>query len=94
MFWMRELGNPVVRHTFREANSIAHILGQEGMNKATPNQLVFLPTPTQHLLHNILVDKGHCTSKNVSSNACNVLAKLGNLSVISSYVMSRGSPVY
>ncbi|XP_059295228.1 uncharacterized protein LOC132048339 [Lycium ferocissimum] len=63
-FWMRELGNPVVRHTFREANSIAHLLGQEGMKKATPNQLVVLPTLYQPLAYNILLDKqGRCTSE-------------------------------
>ncbi|KAK6773715.1 hypothetical protein RDI58_028953 [Solanum bulbocastanum] len=42
---LRKLGNPKIRHNFREGNTVAHTLATEGHQRATTNEVMLLVEP-------------------------------------------------
>ncbi|KAH0714996.1 hypothetical protein KY284_007901 [Solanum tuberosum] len=83
---MKRLGNPLVRHSFRQANKVADFLSRLG-TKLTPSaQAAILSTPLDHTLSLIKDDQqGLISTKQVLRTTCNKLARFGNLAVIANY---------
>lgn len=73
---LKKLGNPVLNHTFREANGVADILGKLGI-QMTSNHCQLLLSPPNPSMHHLEADLL------VSKLFCNKLAILGNFSVFS-----------
>ncbi|KAH0776460.1 hypothetical protein KY290_007871 [Solanum tuberosum] len=83
---MKRLGNPLVRHCFRQANKVADFLSRLG-TKLTPSaQATILSPPPDHTLSLIKDDQqGLISTKQVLRTTCNKLACFGNLAVIANY---------
>ncbi|XP_049394520.1 uncharacterized protein LOC125858752 [Solanum stenotomum] len=83
---MKRLGNPLVRHSFRQANKVADFLSRLG-TKLTPSaQATILSTPADHTMSLIKDDQqGVISTKLVLRTTCNKLACFDNLTVIASY---------
>ncbi|KAK4368229.1 hypothetical protein RND71_012021 [Anisodus tanguticus] len=72
-----------VRHNFREGNQIAHRLAKEASSKTLSHKLIMYPRPPVFLLEPLELDKNSTVFcvKIIKENVCNLLARLGNLSV-------------
>ncbi|KAH0707319.1 hypothetical protein KY290_010438 [Solanum tuberosum] len=83
---MKRLGNPLVRHSFRQANKVADFLSRLD-TKLTPSaQATILSTPPDHTMSLIKDDQqGVISIKLVLRTTCNKLACFGNLTVIVNY---------
>ncbi|KAK4711266.1 hypothetical protein R3W88_005779 [Solanum pinnatisectum] len=80
---LRRLGNPMVRHHFRQANKLADFLAKEGCNISVINYLVVLVAPPEKANIILRADKdGVSSTRSISLSTCTKLATLGNLSVM------------
>lgn len=71
-FLLRRLGNPVVRHSFCQTNTAAHVLAKEGSKQAMCNHLSVMVTPPISAMTNVQADNDEATSSNiVSISMCN-----------------------
>lgn len=86
-FALKKLGNPQVRHNFREGNIVGHILETEGCQRDTTTALQFLmepPTWIKESLENYYI--GRYVSRKINMLFSNYLSKFGNLSVLNARV--------
>ncbi|WMV38970.1 hypothetical protein MTR67_032355 [Solanum verrucosum] len=82
---LRKLGNPQIRHNFREGNTVAHMLASEGQRRATSDEVMFLMEPPPWSKDYLYNDSfGGYTTRKSSMLYCNNLAKLSNLSILNS----------
>ncbi|KAH0665687.1 hypothetical protein KY285_026893 [Solanum tuberosum] len=86
---LRRLGNPVVRHNFRQGNKLADFLAKEGSLLELNNDdhiLVAAPAGARPILK---ADKnGETTTKSISLSTCTKLAMIRNLNIICNGVTS------
>ncbi|OIT07684.1 hypothetical protein A4A49_62849, partial [Nicotiana attenuata] len=54
---LKKLGNPVGRHSFREANSVAHFLAKEGSKQTRCNNLSVFWQPPATICNSLQADK-------------------------------------
>lgn len=82
-FPLRRLGNPVVRHNFRQGNRLADSLAMEGMLLDMKNEDYILLVAPSAARPNLLADKnGEATTRTIFLSTCTKLAILGNLNII------------
>lgn len=77
-----EIEEIVVNHSFRERNSVAHLLAKEAFKQPSFNKLcsfVLPPEPVIDAYHN---REGHVRLRKVSTFVCCNLAVLGNDNVL------------
>ncbi|OIS95791.1 hypothetical protein A4A49_58663, partial [Nicotiana attenuata] len=80
---MAQLGAPILRHNFREANSVAHLLARNNKKLKSMNKTVIHHAPTQEVeaaLKNDAVGKQYFRS--ISEEVCNRLASMGNVNAM------------
>ncbi|XP_070022415.1 uncharacterized protein LOC142177008 [Nicotiana tabacum] len=93
-YLLKRLGNPVVRHSFREGNKVAHFLCKLGSKQqhlsSTTTILHSSPDPVKRVIEE---DKNEAsTTRLVSSSICNSLEVFGNLSIIPTITNSDARP--
>uniref|UniRef100_M1B3L5 LINE-type retrotransposon LIb DNA, complete sequence, Insertion at the S14 site n=1 Tax=Solanum tuberosum TaxID=4113 RepID=M1B3L5_SOLTU len=82
---LKKLGNPTVRHNFRQANMVADVLSNIGAKLTMTNQPHILLSPPEAVKDYLKPDLGGVLSnKLILWSTCNKLARFGNLSVLSS----------
>ncbi|MCE3050351.1 hypothetical protein HAX54_047032 [Datura stramonium] len=80
---LRGLRNPPIRHSFCQANKVAHVLSRQVSKLTTSSQDTILVAPPSHVKDQLRTNKeGAISSKLVSVATCNKLACFGNLSVV------------
>jgi len=83
---MKKLVSQVVRHSFRQAKKVANIFWRLGSKLIMTKMPHFLLTPPEAVEASLIkaYQVGALSTKLVVWSTCNKLARLGNLSVISS----------
>ncbi|XP_019255539.1 PREDICTED: uncharacterized protein LOC109234131 [Nicotiana attenuata] len=82
-YLLNKLGNPVIRHSFREGNKVAHFLCKWGSKHHLSSTTIILHSPPDAVKKAIQDDKNEVlTTRLISSSICNILAVLENLSII------------
>ncbi|KAK4714100.1 hypothetical protein R3W88_020007 [Solanum pinnatisectum] len=82
---LKKLGNPTVRHNFREANMVADVLSKIGAKLTMTNQPYILLSPPDAVKDYLTADLGGVLSnKLILWSTLNKLAPFGNLSVLNS----------
>ncbi|OIT04136.1 hypothetical protein A4A49_64281 [Nicotiana attenuata] len=77
---MAQLGTPVLRHNFREANVVAHLLARESTELSNMNKTIILHAPTPMVEAAVKDDAaGKSYSRSISEESCNMLASMGNI---------------
>ncbi|OIT28256.1 hypothetical protein A4A49_56105, partial [Nicotiana attenuata] len=80
---MVQLGAPMLRHNFREANSVAHLFARSSKKLKFMNKTIIHHTPTQAVeaaLKNDAVGKQY--SRSISEEVCNRLASIDNVNAM------------
>ncbi|OIT00002.1 hypothetical protein A4A49_01448 [Nicotiana attenuata] len=82
---MAQLGIPLLRHNFREANSVAHLLARDRIKLKLMNKTIIHHASTQ-LVEATLKDDadGRLYGRLISEQACNRLASMGNVNAVHS----------
>ncbi|XP_075076706.1 uncharacterized protein LOC142163331 [Nicotiana tabacum] len=82
---MAQLGTPLLRHNFREANSVAHLLAKNSIKLQLMNKTIIHHAYTQ-LVEAALKDDadGRLYGRIISEQTCNRLASMGNVNVVNS----------
>nr|XP_009793134.1 PREDICTED: uncharacterized protein LOC104240045 [Nicotiana sylvestris] len=77
---MAQLGIPLLRHNFREANSVVHLLARDSIKLKLMNKTIIHHASTQ-LVEAALKDDadGRSYGRLISEHACNRLASMGTL---------------
>ncbi|XP_070003147.1 uncharacterized protein [Nicotiana sylvestris] len=82
-YLLKKLGNPVIRHSFREDNKVAHLLCKWGSKHHLSSTTTILHSPPDAPKKAIQDEKNEVlTTRLVSSSICNILAVPENLSII------------
>ncbi|XP_075077925.1 uncharacterized protein LOC142164249 [Nicotiana tabacum] len=82
-YLLKKLGNPVVRHSFRKGNKVAHVLSKLGCKQQPTSTTTILNSPPDAVKRVIQKDKNATsTTRLLSSSICNKLAMFENLSII------------
>ena len=83
---MKRLGNPPIRHSFRQANKVADFLSRPGTKLTPSEQATILSAPPDHAMSLVKDDQQRAIStKLVLRTTCNKLAGFGNLTVLANY---------
>ncbi|KAG5625232.1 hypothetical protein H5410_010450 [Solanum commersonii] len=86
---LRRLGNPIVRHNFRQGNRLANFLAKEGNLLEVNNVTCILeaaPAGAKPILQ--AGKNGVATTRSISLSTCTKVAMLGNLNMIPKIVTS------
>lgn len=87
---LRQLGNLVVRHNFRQGNKVADFLATQGSSLHLFNKLYVMPTPLPAVMQKMDADKkGVIARKWVTTTTSNSLTMLCNISIISTNVTNH-----
>ncbi|KAH0714982.1 hypothetical protein KY284_007887 [Solanum tuberosum] len=88
-FLLRRLGNPVLRHNFRQGNKLANFLAEEGSRLNTTTETAILETTPPGATPILQVDKdGVVTNRQLSVSTSTKLVVFGNQNVLSNDVTS------
>ncbi|KAH0643041.1 hypothetical protein KY290_034644 [Solanum tuberosum] len=86
---LRRLGNPVLRHNFRQGNKLADFLAKEGSKLNTTNETAILETTPPGATPILQADKdGVVTNRQLSVSTSTKLAMFGNQNVLRNDVTS------
>ncbi|XP_016436949.2 uncharacterized protein LOC107763045 [Nicotiana tabacum] len=80
---MTQLGTPLLRYSFREANSVAHLLAKDSKKLKSINKTIIHHTPTQPVEVALKDDAvGRQYFRLISEEVCNRLASMGNINAV------------
>ncbi|XP_019235877.1 PREDICTED: uncharacterized protein LOC109216198 [Nicotiana attenuata] len=90
---MHRLKLPVLKHSFREGNEVAHRLAKEALKKPPSDKCFCLARPPLFVQKELQKDKqDSCnTLRTISTSVCNFLATLGNSNALKSMSNSCNS---
>ena len=83
---MKRLGNPSIRHSFRQANKVADFLSRPGTKLTPSDQATILSAPPYDTMSLVKDDQQRAIyTKLVLRTTCNKLAGFDNLTVLANY---------
>ncbi|OIT28666.1 hypothetical protein A4A49_55726 [Nicotiana attenuata] len=92
---MVQLGIPLLKHNFREANSVAHLLAKDSTKLRNMNKTIIHHAPTPAVKAAMKDDAfGKSYLRLISEESCTKLASMGNINAINSSSAFVTSPSF